>query len=154
MVAVGRLAPNPGTPKSRLRGKPGTNDPPFFRKAGERRFLPRADVTAADAAAAGDSRRAGEPSSPAAGSPPASYLPRAFPDELTHRERHRQPLQQAKCQGKSGGGSSPAPSARSGSDLGTEIQAATSAHPARAAAPAVVTLTLPSPEHGVPTVML
>lgn len=121
----------------------------------------RADVTAADAAAAGDSRRAGEPSSPVAGSPPAPYLPPAFPDELTRRERQRQPgpLLQAKCQGKNAGDSSPAPRACSGLDLGAEIQATTSVHAARATGPSAVTLTLPIPalpcsEHGIPAGML
>lgn len=64
-----------------------------------------ADVTTADAAAAGDSRRAGEPSSPVAGSPPAPYLPCAFPGELTRRERQRQPgsLLQQNAKGRTPG---------------------------------------------------
>lgn len=73
----------------------------------------RADVTTADAAAAGDSWRAGEPSSPVAGSPPAPYLPRAFPDELMRRERQRQPgsLLQQNAKGRTPGGYSPTPGA-------------------------------------------
>ena len=112
----------------------------------------RADVTAADAAAAGDSRRAGEPSSPAAGSPPAPYLPRAFPDELTRRERQRQPRLplRAKRQGKSTGRCSPAPRTCFGLDLGTEIQTPASAHAARATGPPAVTVTPSRPRARCP----
>lgn len=58
-VAAGWVSLSLGTPRSGHGGKPGTNEPPFLGKAGARHFLP-SRCPRADAAAAGDSRRAGE----------------------------------------------------------------------------------------------
>lgn len=59
LVAAGRVSPSPGTPRNGQGGKPGTTEAPFLGKAGARRFLP-SRCPRADAAAAGDSQRAGE----------------------------------------------------------------------------------------------
>lgn len=58
-MAAGRVSPSAGTPRNGQGGKPGTTEAPFLGKAGARRFLP-SRCPRADAAAAGDSQRAGE----------------------------------------------------------------------------------------------
>lgn len=58
-MAAGRVSPSAGTPRNGQGGKPGTSEAPFLGKAGARCFLP-SRCPRADAAAAGDSQRAGE----------------------------------------------------------------------------------------------
>lgn len=121
--------PRSGDPQDGQEGKPGTNEAPFLGKAGARHFLP-SRCPRADAAAAGDSQRAGErlPSSP------APYLPAAFPDGLTCRKIQRQ----GSCGKPSAKGRALGAAARllvlgahSRMDLGTEIWVTTSVLTAR-----------------------
>lgn len=118
--------PKPGDPQECHGGKPGTNETPSLGKAGARRFLP-SRCPRADAAAAGDSR--GQASVFPAGSPPAPYLPAAFPDGLTCRKIQRQ----GSCCKRNAKGRAPGAAARlpglgacAGMDLGTEIWTTTS----------------------------